>query len=216
LSGGLFGAAGIAGGAWSPERFLAHAGAGCVSGAVGDGGCGRGAASAVAGKFATNFSDGNFIATIVAGGTVSVIGGGKFSNGALTASFGYLYNYCSSVGDCAKGFLGRTIGGSWLAPPIIWGAGSTAIDGIGGAVDYLNAKEHALKTEENMRKFEDLYNKTKDPKIAAEFKRIHDYYYQVAVPEVAKPLMSVNDAIKQKVFERAIEKLMFKSPISAN
>lgn len=169
---------------------------------------------AVAGKFATNFTEGNFMATVVAGGTVSAIGGGKFANGALTASFGYLYNYCGSVGDCAKRFRGRTVGGSWLAPVLIWEGGSTAIDGIGGAVDYVNAKGHALETEETMRKFEDLYNKTKDPKIYGEFKRIHDYYHQVAVPEVAKPAMSVNEAIKQKVFEGAIEKLMFKSPIT--
>ncbi len=33
-----------------------------------------------------------FGATMVAGGTASVIGGGKFSNGALTASYGYIYN----------------------------------------------------------------------------------------------------------------------------
>lgn len=100
LSGALFGAAGFAGDPWSAERFLAHAGAGCVQGELGGGGCGRGAASAVVGKLASNLwgdppgqgSVGGFVATVVAGGTVSVIGGGKFANGATTAAFGYLFN----------------------------------------------------------------------------------------------------------------------------
>jgi hypothetical protein len=39
-------------------------------------------------------TSGNLVATIIAGGTASVVGGGKFGNGALTAGFGYLYNYC--------------------------------------------------------------------------------------------------------------------------
>lgn len=76
---------------------------GCASGAASGSGCGRGAASAVAGKFASNtFGDapgqgslGGFVASVVAGGTVSVIGGGKFANGALTAAFGYLFNQAS-------------------------------------------------------------------------------------------------------------------------
>jgi len=97
LSGGLFGWAGSV----SPldpgsfERIAAHAGAGCISGAVNGGGCGRGAASAVAGKIFTNLSD-NPIAAVVAGGTASVIGGGKFGNGAVTAAFGYLFNQAFS------------------------------------------------------------------------------------------------------------------------
>ncbi|MBI1905708.1 MAG: hypothetical protein HYS20_05620 [Rhodocyclales bacterium] len=40
----------------------------------------------------TNDVAANLIARAVIGGTASVIGGGKFANGAYTASFGYLFN----------------------------------------------------------------------------------------------------------------------------
>ena len=99
ISGGLFYGAGGIGRAVSPERYAAHAFAGCVGGEIGGGSCGRGAASAVAGKWATN-ATGGIIASVVAGGTVSVIGGGKFANGATTAAIGYLFNYCSHDGNC--------------------------------------------------------------------------------------------------------------------
>lgn len=99
-SGALFGWAGGMGDPTSIERYSAHAFAGCLSGEIGNGGCGNGAFSAVAGKWATNATNGNFVASVVAGGTVSVIGGGKFANGAETAAFGYLYNYCFHDGRC--------------------------------------------------------------------------------------------------------------------
>jgi HNH/Endo VII superfamily nuclease toxins len=105
LSTGLFQWAGTVGGsgaegANSYARYFAHAGAGCVSAAAGGGNCGQGAASAVFGKFATNAIDatpGEFnaydaAATVVAGGVGSVIAGGKFETGAMTAAYGYLYN----------------------------------------------------------------------------------------------------------------------------
>jgi RHS repeat-associated protein len=95
VTGGVFGFAGSIGDAGSLERYAAHAGAGCISGELNGGGCGRGAASGVLGKLATNYTKGNFIATIVAGGTVSAITGGKFENGATTATFGYLFNQMS-------------------------------------------------------------------------------------------------------------------------
>jgi len=38
------------------------------------------------------------IAEIVAGGTASAIGGGKFANGAVTAAYNYLFNYCNHNG----------------------------------------------------------------------------------------------------------------------
>jgi len=97
-SGGLFGLAGSVGGPDDFSRYAAHAGAGCVQGELGGGGCGGGAASAVAGKWVTNATDGNFIATVVAGGTVSAMGGGRFVNGASSAAFGYLFNYCAHNG----------------------------------------------------------------------------------------------------------------------
>ncbi|MFN7433125.1 MAG: hypothetical protein ACK5T1_08170, partial [Betaproteobacteria bacterium] len=49
------------------------------------------------GKIATGLTQGlgeaaQFAVTTVVGGTVSVIGGGKFANGAAQAGFGYLFN----------------------------------------------------------------------------------------------------------------------------
>lgn len=96
ISGGLFGFASGIGSSFSSERLLAHAGAGCIQGAMMGGGCGRGAASAVAGKTITELSGGNPVAAVVAGGTASVIGGGKFANGAITSAFGYLFNHCQT------------------------------------------------------------------------------------------------------------------------
>jgi RHS repeat-associated protein len=106
VSGGAFGWAGTIGEASSIGRYAAHALAGCAGAAVGGGDCGQGAISAVAGKFATNISDGNPFAAVVAGGTVSVIGGGKFINGAKTATFGYMFN-CGFSPGCWQAFLQR-------------------------------------------------------------------------------------------------------------
>ncbi len=98
VTAGMFhGAAGF-GTAASAERYAAHAVAGCAHGMMGGNGCGRGAASAVAGKWGTNASGDNAVAAVVAGGTASVIGGGKFENGATTAVFGYLFNHVLSRG----------------------------------------------------------------------------------------------------------------------
>jgi hypothetical protein len=47
-------------------------------------------------------TEGNPVAAIVAGGTVSAITGGKFANGALTAAYGYLFNCLSNVEVCVS------------------------------------------------------------------------------------------------------------------
>ena len=47
--------------------------------------------------FSTGLKDfGKGVVSIVAGGAASVAAGGKFVNGAVTAAYGYLFNYCSS------------------------------------------------------------------------------------------------------------------------
>jgi RHS repeat-associated protein len=107
--------AGGVGDADSAARYAAHAGAGCLSGYANGGSCGRGAATAVAGKWSTNYTDGNFVATVVAGGAVSVLGGGKFANGAQTAAYGYLLNY---LGRKAMFRLSHTDDGTMLANAI--------------------------------------------------------------------------------------------------
>jgi RHS repeat-associated protein len=89
----------------SIERLTAHAVLGCAQAASSGGQCGPGAMSAFAGKLGSAALEGqdfgvNLVGSAIVGGTASVLGGGKFGNGALTASFGHLFNYCSSAGNC--------------------------------------------------------------------------------------------------------------------
>jgi RHS repeat-associated protein len=85
-----------------PERIAAHALVGCVQGAMSGGKCGPSAMAAGFGKAVSTYMPGglnNFelgVVTTIAGGTASVIGGGKFSSGALSAGMGYLFNYMSN------------------------------------------------------------------------------------------------------------------------
>jgi RHS repeat-associated protein len=92
LSAALFFGAGELGG--GP---LLHAGAGCISAAASGGDCGAGALSAglaeISGGLTKDWSpQAQLAASVVVGGTGSVIGGGKFANGAVTGAFGYLFN----------------------------------------------------------------------------------------------------------------------------
>lgn len=123
--------AGAKAAAISFERYAAHALVGCVSTVANGGGCGQGAASAVFGKFATNAiggTPGQFdvyqaAATIVAGGVGSVIAGGKFENGATTAAYGYLFNYCAHNGCFDRRFDWNDAVDQWRN-----GNGSTVTD----------------------------------------------------------------------------------------
>jgi RHS repeat-associated protein len=81
------------------ERVLAHGAVGCVSASISGGSCGSGAIAAGFAKFASaellsGVSDPVAKGIVVAaiGGTASVLGGGKFANGAATAAFGYLFS----------------------------------------------------------------------------------------------------------------------------
>jgi RHS repeat-associated protein len=85
----------------TPAAVAAHALAGCAQGAMGGGKCGPSAMAAGFGKWATVYTEGNLIATVVAGGTASVIGGGKFANGAYQAAWGYLFNHLSHWAELA-------------------------------------------------------------------------------------------------------------------
>ncbi|WP_338616179.1 RHS repeat-associated core domain-containing protein [Pigmentiphaga sp. CHJ604] len=99
VKGAIVGAGfGWAGGLDGNLIYAGHAAVGCASGELQGGGCLRGAASAVAGKLVTiHTPEGwndyqRFAAAVATGGTVSVIGGGQFANGAITAAYGYLFN----------------------------------------------------------------------------------------------------------------------------
>ena len=112
IKGGLLGAVTGAGFGWAGglqpglQTYAGHALVGCVTAVAGGGACGSGAVSAVLGKFATvhiggtpgQFNPFQFVATAVAGGIGSVIAGGKFENGAITAAYGYLFNFLAHAG----------------------------------------------------------------------------------------------------------------------
>lgn len=92
VSSEMFNAAGdLPAGSW--EHLGAHAFAGCFQQAAGGGDCGQGAASAFLGAWTTVQTDGNFLAAVVAGGTGSVITGGRFQDGVLTVAMGYVFNH---------------------------------------------------------------------------------------------------------------------------
>ncbi len=83
-------------------RMAAHTLLGCMQGMASGGKCGPSAAAALVGKGTTEALANSPMmvqgtATIIMGGTASVLGGGKFANGALQAGFGYLFNH---LGHC--------------------------------------------------------------------------------------------------------------------
>jgi RHS repeat-associated protein len=88
---------------------VAHAMVGCVRGHLSSGSCGPSAVAGAFGKLTTIGTDGmgvgpaQFVATTIAGGTASVIGGGKFANGAFQAAFGYVFNKLASGGASGQG-----------------------------------------------------------------------------------------------------------------
>lgn len=103
------GAFGAVSGLGGPEAVFAHAAIGCAAGLMSSGECGP---SALAAGFAKGVTQqladhihgvrGAIIVSVV-GGTASVIGGGKFSNGAVQAGFGYLLNQLSRTREPMRG-----------------------------------------------------------------------------------------------------------------
>jgi len=86
----------------------AHAAAGCLSGAALGGSCRQGALSGgvaeAAGQALPDLGslEANVAKFAVLGGTASVLGGGKFGNGAMTGAFGYLFNCGMHPGTCMR------------------------------------------------------------------------------------------------------------------
>jgi RHS repeat-associated protein len=122
IIGGITGAAfGAIGGSpmGDPARVLAHATVGCLSSAASGGSCGAGALSAGVAKFASLNITGDPVAKGIAiaaiGGTASVLGGGSFANGAVTASFGYLFNEGSRGLTGLRQMFGGNIGAETVA-----------------------------------------------------------------------------------------------------
>ena len=78
-------------------KIALHAGAGCLSGMAGGGSCKAGAIGAALGEAGLNIDTGGsqVLGTIkgaMLGGIGSKLAGGKFSDGATTGAFGYMFN----------------------------------------------------------------------------------------------------------------------------
>jgi len=91
---------------WGTLQYVAaHAAVGCASAAASGGNCGQGAAAAGFGTLATQYVPitykGNYAYEVTymsaVGGTASVLGGGKFANGAKSAAFVYLLKAAPSM-----------------------------------------------------------------------------------------------------------------------
>jgi RHS repeat-associated protein len=203
FTGALFGAAGTVGAADSGARYLAHAGAGCISAVAGGGNCGQGAASAAFGKFATNNIDiknevGRGVATAIAGGIGSVIAGGKFANGAETATYAYLFNALSGR-DLARmtvrglAYLSREVaeyGYGLVAPEVSFEGASgvkVRIDGV-----YIGPDGRVLFGEAKVGDYADL---TKNQKVGLpELQDGKGTFYGAHADSVAKALGIQPDA----------------------
>ncbi|WP_370306068.1 FG-GAP-like repeat-containing protein [Sinimarinibacterium flocculans] len=133
------------------QQHGAHAAVGCFQAAAGGGNCGQGAASAFIGSWTTVRTDGNLFAGMIAGGVGSVITGGSFESGVLTAAFGSLFNHCMH-GTCdtffeqmaydwmpgykfGTGVYNSFNGGGFTFWEVVDGASI----GLGGAAKGLNA-----------------------------------------------------------------------------
>ncbi|MDH0865905.1 RHS repeat-associated core domain-containing protein [Mitsuaria sp. GD03876] len=97
-----------------PAKMLAHAVVGCLQGAATGGSCGPSALSGVVGKGFSEATSGLDLhwavegtMTMVAGGTASVVGGGKFASGAAQAGFAYLFNNLSKHGRSLARLAGK-------------------------------------------------------------------------------------------------------------
>lgn len=87
------------------ENVAGHALVGCASSAAGGGKCGSGVLAAgfsdAIGPGASKLDLGEIsglVVSSVSGGIGSMLGGGKFENGAVTGAFGYLFSECAGGG----------------------------------------------------------------------------------------------------------------------
>jgi hypothetical protein len=135
--------------------------------------CGQGAFTAGLGTFASShaidFGDNQVLGTLQAafiGGTMSVIGGGKFANGAQTGAFQYLFNACASgqCGSTPEESQGPTLGdvdvdrrlliplGALLAAPVAgagYGYAALVLEAraLGVTVEYLSKVRAGMLAE---------------------------------------------------------------------
>jgi len=97
-------------------NIAGHALVGCASTAAQGGSCGSGALAAGFGAAVAPTVAGlgdvrGLVVTSIIGGTASVLGGGKFENGAVTAAFGYMFNQAAAAMAAPVAGAGAAVGG---------------------------------------------------------------------------------------------------------
>lgn len=126
---------------------VGHAAVGCARASATGGDCGDGALSAAAGAAWSNYGvkfdnpTANFVVTTTVGGTASVLGGGKFANGATTAAFGYLFNFCAHNGCFDRDFTLADAKQYWQS-----GNGASVSDVSANEINLSGASYIATKT----------------------------------------------------------------------
>jgi RHS repeat-associated protein len=87
----------------SASAVMAHAVIGCARGMASGGKCGPSAMAASFSKAATlAVPQPSLLLASIVGGTASVVGGGKFANGAVQGAFTYLFNECGRTRMCGS------------------------------------------------------------------------------------------------------------------
>jgi len=119
-------------------RAATHAVLGCVEAATGGSKCGAGAmAAGVTSAFEGEYSNDIYWATLeaaIVGGFASRLAGGKFTNGAETAAFSYLFN-AAAHGDLSTS-SGDGSGGALDVLGKLWNLPNTAIGLVYGSIGY--------------------------------------------------------------------------------
>jgi len=135
------------------ENIAGHAAVGCAMAAVQGGDCGSNALGAGFGAAVSPVTPkgiAGFVTATTVGGTASVIGGGRFANGAMTAAYGYLYNHNGSDGsDSSKKFADPMLEIAYEAAglPRDWAASENtnfspgAVETLGGCAVICLARE---------------------------------------------------------------------------
>jgi hypothetical protein len=129
------------GGGWGVAiKIVDHAAIGCAPAEASGGSCRQGALANGLGAAATVVGNGNFVITVIAGGIGAELGGGKFANGALSASMGYLFNNCST-NPCDF----------WGKVTAFFDGAVSVINGVGNAARFVGRGTGVMGSEEQTR-----------------------------------------------------------------
>ncbi|MRR58960.1 MAG: hypothetical protein EG824_12215, partial [Deltaproteobacteria bacterium] len=138
-------------------NIAGHAAVGCAMASAQGGSCRSGALAAGFGSVFTPIvpsGTAGLVITSVVGGTASVLGGGRFANGAVTSAFGYLFNQSAGYDPNATGddyYSTRPVNGQGMVmtsnQTLVTLAGGTAAGvGLGALAVPVSAEGFSLTT----------------------------------------------------------------------